>query len=250
MTYSFYTWEQEGHTLIPNYFLKYLVDFGLSDQETLALILLMSPLTRPEQVDTRTVLSQMTGWTPNEVETILNNLALKQYIRLDMIIDAHQGMQERYSLEPLFKQIEMKIQFADIMATNELTAQSPVIHSTNHSKSHSSSTYNEDIFQLFQQTFGRNLSALELEKINAWMTKDQYPTDLIRLALREAAVRQALTVNYVDKILLNWEKQNIRTVAAAEQALSTFDSRQQLSKVENNINHDLYKQIIIPDWTE
>lgn len=249
MSFSFYAWEQEGHTTIPNYFLKHLADFGLSAQETLLLILLMSPLTRKDKVDTTQVLSEMTNWSEIEIENTLNSLALKQYIHLDMVIHEDQNVNVRYSLSPLYEQIEMKMQLADMLAQKEDVPTPPV---TQMSSSTSMTQRNEDIFQLFQQTFGRNLSALELEKINDWLTKDHYHSDLIRLALREAAVRQALTVNYVDKILLNWEKQQITTVEAAERALSAFESRHQSSQASiNKIDTSLYKQQYhIPDWVE
>ncbi|WP_406603098.1 DnaD domain-containing protein [Latilactobacillus sakei] len=43
------------------------------------------------------------------------------------------------------------------------------------------------------------------------MDLDHYSAELIQLAVREAVLNQVYSLKYVDKILLNWQKQNIQT---------------------------------------
>ncbi|WP_413476203.1 DnaD domain protein [Latilactobacillus fuchuensis] len=67
------------------------------------------------------------------------------------------------------------------------------------------------IFNQVEQLFGRPLSPLETEIIANWLDLDRYNPDLIQLAVREAVFNQVYSLKYVDRILLNWQKQNIKT---------------------------------------
>ena len=69
------------------------------------------------------------------------------------------------------------------------------------------------LFQTFEQEFGRALSSFELEMINDWLQTDHYQIEVILLALKEAVLNQAFSFKYIDKILLSWEKKNIKTKA-------------------------------------
>ena len=46
------------------------------------------------------------------------------------------------------------------------------------------------IFNNFTQEFGRPLSPIELETINDWLTIDKYSTKIVKLALREAVLKE------------------------------------------------------------
>ncbi len=62
------------------------------------------------------------------------------------------------------------------------------------------------IIDLFEIEFGRPLSFAELETIKSWLNNG-YSEDLIKNALREAIIHKVLNVRYIDKILLNYSKQ-------------------------------------------
>lgn len=69
----------------------------------------------------------------------------------------------------------------------------------------------EEIFQDIEKEFGRPLSPIEMESISGWMDKDGFTPDIIFLSLREASLNQALSIKYMDRILLNWQKRNLKT---------------------------------------
>lgn len=69
----------------------------------------------------------------------------------------------------------------------------------------------EKVFQSIEVEFGRPLSPIEIETVNLWLHKDNYLPELILLALREAVLNQAYSLKYIDRILLSWERQNIRS---------------------------------------
>ena len=64
---------------------------------------------------------------------------------------------------------------------------------------------------MFEQEFGRPLSASEFQRIGQWLEEDHYQPEIIKLALREAVLNQAYSFNYVDRILLSWERKNLKT---------------------------------------
>lgn len=62
------------------------------------------------------------------------------------------------------------------------------------------------MYQLFEQEFGRPLSSIEFQRIGQWLEEDHYQPEILKLALREAVLNQAYSFNYVDRILLSWER--------------------------------------------
>ncbi|HJF30000.1 MAG TPA: DnaD domain protein [Ligilactobacillus saerimneri] len=72
-----------------------------------------------------------------------------------------------------------------------------------------------DVFNRFEVEFGRDFSPMEIQTIDGWLTEDHYQPDLILAALKEAVINSALSLRYIDQILMNWEKKNIKTAKAA-----------------------------------
>lgn len=70
---------------------------------------------------------------------------------------------------------------------------------------------NINTYEEVEQNFGRPLSPIELETITAWLQEDNYDPKVIRLALREAVLNKAYSLKYIDRILLTWERKNIKT---------------------------------------
>ncbi|WP_051271716.1 DnaD domain-containing protein [Shimazuella kribbensis] len=74
----------------------------------------------------------------------------------------------------------------------------------------------QTLFHLIEQEFGRPLSPNECEHIIKWLDEDLYPEELIEAALREAVYCEKISIRYMDRILMEWERHQIRT---AEQAI-------------------------------
>lgn len=71
---------------------------------------------------------------------------------------------------------------------------------------------------------------MELQTIDSWLNTENYSPELIVLALREAVLNQVYSLKYIDKILLSWEKQNIKTSADVERLRQK--RRQELAQKE------------------
>jgi len=69
------------------------------------------------------------------------------------------------------------------------------------------SNNSNDIFFKFESELGRSLSSIEYETINNWIDNG-ISEELIENALKEAIMRGAPNLRYIDKILYEWTKKN------------------------------------------
>ena len=75
-----------------------------------------------------------------------------------------------------------------------------------------------DIFSVFENNFGKTLSAMECELINAWIDRGD-SEELIIAALKEATYNGVRSLRYIDKILFEWNKKGIKTPEEVEKNL-------------------------------
>jgi len=65
----------------------------------------------------------------------------------------------------------------------------------------------ETLYSMIERNFGRTLSPLEYEEISKW--KDN---DITRYAIKEAVLRRALNIKYINAILRDCEAKGIKTI--------------------------------------
>jgi len=82
-----------------------------------------------------------------------------------------------------------------------------------------------NLYSIFEQEFARPLSPMEYETITGWIERDQYPEPLIVLALKEAVFAGKVNFRYIDRILLEWQRNSIRTVEQAKAYAQRFRGR-------------------------
>ncbi|MCR5066911.1 MAG: DnaD domain protein [Erysipelotrichaceae bacterium] len=61
-----------------------------------------------------------------------------------------------------------------------------------------------DLFEVFEEEFGRPLSQKEMIAISQW--QQAYDSKTIIKALREAVIQEKLSTSYIDRILENWSR--------------------------------------------
>ena len=92
-----------------------------------------------------------------------------------------------------------------------------------------------NLFSIFEQEFGRTISPMEYEIINAWKSSD-FSDELIISALREATYNGVTNLRYIDKILHEWKKKGIRTSKDVELDKQNFNKKN--NKKVNLIDYD------------
>ena len=80
-----------------------------------------------------------------------------------------------------------------------------------------------NMFSLFEKEFGRTLSPMEYEIINAWIDSG-CSEELITLALKEATYNGVSNLRYIDKIIYEWGKKGIKTKEDVEKDRKKFKS--------------------------
>lgn len=109
------------------------------------------------------------------------------------------------------------------------------------------------LYSVFEQEFGRLLSPFEGEQITEW--EEQYGFELPKQALVEAVISNKKNFRYIDSILLDWSKNDIRTV---EEAKVYSDNRRgkrnngYVMKSNNNVqkSNTAQKDVVFYNWLE
>lgn len=152
----------------------------------------------PDEIGARMMCSQ------KSVTTMLQKLMQQGFIAIEQET-ANDILTENISLQPLWDRL------LDCVDQEEYQE-----------KIHSQKEMEGQVFQLFEQEFGRFLSPMEIETISMWMDQDGHTPAVIRMALKEAVISQKMSLRYVDRILFEWKKKNIKTSSEVTKHAATF----------------------------
>lgn len=95
-----------------------------------------------------------------------------------------------------------------------------------------------NIYDIFEKEFGRTLSPMEYEIINAWQ-ENGLAKDTIILALKEAVYNGVNNLRYIDRILSEWSKKGIKTAKDLEKEKIEFSKkRTQTIKKDESTDYD------------
>ncbi len=169
--------------IIRPFLFKIIKENNLDINETLLLIYLTNQ-EHPE-LDLN-LINQITSLDRNEIMASFSSLTAKGLISTNISKDGDR-VSEEISLDGIYK----------IAASN---INKKVIKNTE-----------KNIFELFEAEFGRPLSPMEYEFINAWINSGMNE-DLIREALKEATYNGVSNLRYIDKIIYEWTKKGYKTV--------------------------------------
>lgn len=109
--------------------------------------------------------------------------------------------------------------------------------------SNNSNNVHENIFEIIEKEFGRTLSPMEVELIQTW----DYPIEILKIAIREASTSGNYSMKYIDKIIYNWKKANIKSVNDVKEYIRKFNEKKrnrdnQPRKQAETIGTDYYEE--------
>ncbi len=90
---------------------------------------------------------------------------------------------------------------------------------------------NKDLYDDFENEFGRTLSPMEYDIINNWI-ETGISKELISLALKEAVFSGVSNLRYIDKILYEWNKKGIKTASDVAKKRQKKEENQESSYYE------------------
>ncbi|KRK46551.1 DnaD domain protein [Dellaglioa algida] len=213
---------EAGETHISNLILQNYRKIGLTSDELIFLIHLLSFNQAGNKFpDTNQIASQM-GVTTQETYTLLQKLIEKKIISIKTIDDPNGYSTDQFNFNALYEKLNN---------LNQRTQEKVEVIEKNNSR--------KDVYEKIEVEFGRPLSPMELESISMWIDQDHYKPELILMALKEAILNQAYSLKYMDRILLNWEKKHIKT----SQDVKKDKEKRQQRNFSNDVNsNDISKK--------
>ena len=130
-------------------------------------------------------ISKATCLSENDTLIAFNSLLTKKLIKLNQIKNEGGKVIDKVSLENFYNNLKETIDL-EKEEKNE-----------------------NSIFFKFQEKFGKGLSGMDYEIINAWLSKG-FSESLILEALDEAIKNDAPSLRYIDKILFEWNKKEYK----------------------------------------
>jgi DNA replication protein len=216
---------QLGAVNVPGLFLRAYAQLGLSEIEAMLLLHIMyfagqenNAFPTPEELASRM------SAAPNTVLAAIERLVRDGLLMIDDVVDPVTGVVgERYNLSALYERLaavwaETSSDFAPVPAENNTPA---AIRSVPPARETAASR-RRDLFTVFESEFARPLSPIEYETIANWLDKDQYSDSLILAALKEAVFAGKVHFRYVDRILVEWQKNGITTPEQAKEYTQRF----------------------------
>ncbi|MET3575169.1 DnaD domain-containing protein [Bhargavaea ullalensis] len=198
-------WIERGNVHISQLFFHSYKKLGIRDMDALLVLQLMSfaedgnGLPGPSDIAIRMSLPE------EEIGSGLQRLMQSGFLAIERTMDDDGRLSESYSLHPLWNRlVDEEIHLCDGQAQADRQAEEG------------------EIFAIFEQEFGRLLSPMECETISMWFDEDGHSPELIKAALREAVIARKVSLRYIDRILFEWKKKNVRSVSDAEEEARQF----------------------------
>lgn len=131
------------------------------------------------------LLSKTLNMSEEQILQAYGSLMAKKLIKVVAIKDGYGKVIEKVSLDNFYNEIktEYKIKEEEIKK--------------------------EDIYTIFEKEFGRTLSSMDYEIINAWIDNG-FSEELVIAALKEAVYNGVPNLRYIDKVLYEWNRKGIK----------------------------------------
>lgn len=194
---------QNRDMTIPRILFQNYKNIGITDQELIILIYILntSDIFNPKQI------SNELNITLNDVMSAMEDMSSKGITKLELKKIGN-IRNEYINLDGLYEKLAFKI----LNKEEEKTT---------------------SIYDIFETEFGRTISPMEYEIINAWIENGTSEETII-LALKEATYNGVSNLRYIDKIISEWSKKGIKTREDVEKSRMNFKQKKE-NKPKNDI---------------
>ena len=200
-----------GFTTLSNGLLAYYPQLNIDDAEMMVIIQLEMFAQKNNSFPTNEQIAANTNFSVTEITALIQKLIEKNLIVIDQITDKSGMIGNKYNLNQLYDNLDQLLENKTLSVNKKMTAKKAETAVDN--------TPLNQLVRQFEIEFGRYLSPIEREEISAWLNVDHYDPAIIKLALREAVLSQAYSLKYVDRILLNWQRHNLKTSSEVQKFL-------------------------------
>ncbi|WP_105956012.1 DnaD domain-containing protein [Apilactobacillus quenuiae] len=229
---------QSGQTSISNYLLKNYTKLGMNSDELVMYLQIKRNIDMGNYLPDIQIIINSTGFSKNKAYEILHELIQKKIMRIKTLKNKNGHSFDVYDFELMYEKLSQLNNSSDDLIHKDKVAENV------NKENNMTATERKNVFKQIESEFGRPLSPMELEEISDWIDKDKYNTKLISLALREAVLNQVYSLKYIDRILINWNKSNIRTPADVENMRNKRENQNKSKNKKSNNNKDFKIPII------
>lgn len=186
--------------------LEHYNELGINERELVILIKLIHASEMTNKQPSIESLQKGTSLDSREITAIIQNLIQRDLLELNVNKDEEGKFTEYMNLDPFYYKLN------DIMQhVND-----------NNNQKQTELEFNK-LFQQIEQAFGRPLSPYEIETLNQWLDVDKHDLNVIQAALDEAESQNKMSFKYIDRILLNWKKNNVKTIEDSKKISRQFN---------------------------
>lgn len=214
---------EQGAVSVPSLLLHWYARIGLTEVDMMLLVHLMA-FKEKEQNDLPAVedLQSRMSASPDEIAASLEKLVGEEWIAIKATEDPETGLPyESYDLSGVLERLAAVV--ADWARQEAHMEQEALVQEgAGGFGDAQTESGTQNLFDLFEAEFGRPLTPMEIETISGWLDKDKYPEPLIAAALKESVFAGKLHFRYIDRTLLDWARQRIRTPEEAREYASRF----------------------------
>ncbi len=199
---------QNRDIVIPRLLFMNYKNLGLTEQELILIIYIINTneIFNPKQI------SNDLNITLNNVMELMENLTSKGIIKLELKKIGN-IRNEYINLDGLYEKLSFKI----------LNKEEPEKKS--------------NIYSIFEEEFGRPISAMEIEIISAWI-ENGTSEETIKLALKEATYNGVSNLRYIDRIISEWSKKGIKTQEDVEKSRMNFRQKKENRPKNDILDYD------------
>jgi len=204
----------EGMTAVPNLLLKYYPKIGITDSEMMLIIQLMHLQTSTNQhFPALDVVAEHMSGDNARIKADLASLIEKGIISIKhYYCESTDEVEPFYSYEPLFEKI------SEFWACEKVKTYQQMKKSLKGSKNKQSETGRGQpgfakAAKAFEKEFGRLLSPMEIEQINLWLDDSAGSLEMVMEALKRAVMLGKHNFKYIDSILLEWQRNNLKSIS-------------------------------------
>ncbi|MGO3049475.1 DNA replication protein DnaD [Staphylococcus casei] len=180
-------------------------ELGLNETELVILIKLIHASEMSDKQPSIESLQQGTSLNSREITSIIQGLIQHDLLELNVNKDEEGKFTEYMNLDKFYDRLSEIMQQIHVKQDE-----------------HQTELEFNTLFQKIEQAFGRPLSPYEIETLNQWLDVDKHDLAVIQAALDEAASQNKMSLKYIDRILLNWKKNNVKTIEDSKKISSQF----------------------------
>ena len=211
---------KDGNLVIPMYFLKRYKDFDLDMSEFIFLMYLYN-LGENVSFDPQKYASDLNVDLMTVMEYV-EKLSDKKLIRVEVVKEDSGVRREVLLLDDFYRRLSL-------ITMDEVVQEEK------------SNTEKSTIFDVLEKEFGRKLTPMEFEISKAWLDNG-ISEELIKEAIKEASFSGVANLRYIDKILYEWGKNEIKTAKDVE------ENRKKRKKETDKNPEDVDMDIVDWNW--